>query len=80
MDNDIDDDDHDADRDDEIANENDEAVNEDVEMEDDDVVCIGNFSQTPEVIEIDIENEQDSLMNSQQMILDKIKDEPIGNY
>ena len=68
------------DHDEEVANENDEAVNaeHDVEMDDDDVICIGNFSQTPEVIEIDDDNEQDSLMSSQQMILDKIKDEPMN--
>ena len=45
------------------------------ECENGDVVCIGDFSQSYEVIELDDEFENDSLMQSQNSILEKIKEE-----
>ena len=36
---------------------------------------MGNFSQTPEYIELDDDEEENSLISSQQLTLEKIKDE-----
>ena len=51
-------------------------VSEDLGGDDDEVTCLGNFSQTPEVLDIS-DGDDDIEQDSYAMIQEKIKKEPV---